>query len=97
MFTVGNIPSLSASNECKSSDAFLQHVLVKTLLKVNLCISSSILSLRVNVYALYKKIDCISGGNEVPYCLSGYSIHRFLPRYSSQVDSSSLIFISFIL
>ncbi|GMR36410.1 hypothetical protein PMAYCL1PPCAC_06605, partial [Pristionchus mayeri] len=34
MFTVGNIPSLSASNECKSSDAFLQHVLVKTLLKV---------------------------------------------------------------
>ncbi|GMT14476.1 hypothetical protein PFISCL1PPCAC_5773 [Pristionchus fissidentatus] len=35
MFTVGNIPSLNNTNESsKSSDAFLQHVLVKTLLKV---------------------------------------------------------------
>ncbi|CAJ0932227.1 unnamed protein product, partial [Mesorhabditis belari] len=34
MFTVGNIPSLSDERKNREGDAFLQHVLVKTLLKV---------------------------------------------------------------
>jgi hypothetical protein len=34
MFTIGKVPALNQDQRMKKSDSFLQHVLVKTLLKV---------------------------------------------------------------